>query len=460
MNQGATRYKVLIIDDMPVNINILVQMLQDDYVVLFAKDGETALGLVESEMPDLILLDILMPHFNGYEVCKRLKANAKTEDIPVIFITSLDEEDDETKGFDAGAVDFISKPFKPAVVKARVKTHLKLKKQRLDLKNIIKECRLNEDEIRRLNARLKERVVKSTVELKVAQEEIIEREHKSELANITSVTLHNVKNLLNSVKISSHEMGRILDGPALANLKKANSVVRENIDRIVDYLRNNPKGDMLMHYYLKIEDAFNTEVHKSNKHYKRLLHNIFMIEKIITAQQTYSGGGPSTQLISPISVIEDALVMQMVSIEKAGIKIIKKFNHVPDIYVDQTKFIHVIVNLIKNATEAMQDLSVEKRLTISTDEDPDYINMRISDSGIGISSHDMTKMFSYGFTTKKNGHGFGLHSCASYIEEMGGKIWAESKGLKKGATFIVQIPYNRIYQNPAEGLRGIGASCG
>ena len=121
---------VLIVDDTPTNIDLLVNTLKYDYRLGIAKNGPRALEYAEKYVPDLVLLDIMMPGMNGYEVCTRLKAATKTKDIPVIFITAMSEGGHKTRGFEVGALDYITKPFHAAEVKARVKTHLSLKKAR------------------------------------------------------------------------------------------------------------------------------------------------------------------------------------------------------------------------------------------------------------------------------------------------------------------------------------------
>jgi sigma-B regulation protein RsbU (phosphoserine phosphatase) len=119
---------ILIVDDTPINIGVISGALKDSFATKVATSGERALGIASGkEQPDLILLDIMMPEMDGYEVCRRLKANPDTRDIPVIFLTSQTEAEDETKGFEVGAVDYIHKPFSAAVVKARVRTHLMLR---------------------------------------------------------------------------------------------------------------------------------------------------------------------------------------------------------------------------------------------------------------------------------------------------------------------------------------------
>jgi sigma-B regulation protein RsbU (phosphoserine phosphatase) len=119
---------ILIVDDTPINIGVISGALKDSYATKVATSGEKALAIAAgAEKPDLILLDVMMPEMDGYEVCRRLKANPDTKDIPIIFLTGQTQADDETKGFEVGAVDYIHKPFSAAVVKARVRTHLLLR---------------------------------------------------------------------------------------------------------------------------------------------------------------------------------------------------------------------------------------------------------------------------------------------------------------------------------------------
>ncbi|MEW6348599.1 MAG: PleD family two-component system response regulator [Thermodesulfobacteriota bacterium] len=131
MTLGFPRPRILIVDDSPNEIAILNEVLKGDYEVMFATNGEDALRIVNSEVsPDLILLDIVMPGMDGYEICERIKSLDLGRTIPVIFVTVKSDEDFETRGFELGAVDYVTKPFSLPVVKARVKTHLELKRQR------------------------------------------------------------------------------------------------------------------------------------------------------------------------------------------------------------------------------------------------------------------------------------------------------------------------------------------
>ncbi|MGD9369658.1 MAG: response regulator, partial [Desulfobacteraceae bacterium] len=164
IDQNRIKAKILIVDDYADAIRILSEELQPDYQVFAATDGPQALERVAANRPDLILLDVVMPGMSGHEVCRRLKDNKHTRDIPVIFITSKGEEQDETEGFALGAVDYITKPFHLAVVRARVATILKLKKE-IDLREKLAI------DLKELNERLEEKVKEQVAELRVAHDE-------------------------------------------------------------------------------------------------------------------------------------------------------------------------------------------------------------------------------------------------------------------------------------------------
>ena len=131
---------ILVVDDTPSNISVLIEILRDDYRVLAAINGEQALKIARGDPPpDLILLDVMMPEMSGHEVCQRLKAESSTRKIPVIFVTAMNQVEDEAKGFELGAVDYITKPVSPPIVTARVKTHLALYDQNRELDRLVRE---------------------------------------------------------------------------------------------------------------------------------------------------------------------------------------------------------------------------------------------------------------------------------------------------------------------------------
>jgi len=138
------RFTILIVDDTETNVDVLVELLSEKYEIVVSLDGESALEILESQHIDLILLDIMMPKMDGYEVCKRLKKNPKMKDIPVIFITAKTDEDSIEKAYDAGGIDYITKPFKPRELFARIKTQL-------HLRALIRELEISKEALKRLS---------------------------------------------------------------------------------------------------------------------------------------------------------------------------------------------------------------------------------------------------------------------------------------------------------------------
>ncbi|MEQ8398864.1 diguanylate cyclase [Thalassobaculum sp.] len=136
MPDAAPLPKILIVDDEPTNIDLLAAVLEDDGEILFCTDGASAIATAESELPDIVLLDVVMGGMDGYEVCRRLKDNPITAQIPVIFVTALDQKTDEEAGLALGAVDYVAKPINASITRARVRTHLELKRHRDHLTNL------------------------------------------------------------------------------------------------------------------------------------------------------------------------------------------------------------------------------------------------------------------------------------------------------------------------------------
>ena len=215
------------------------------------------------------------------------------------------------------------------------------------------------------------------------------------------------------------------------------------MDNLENFIGNDPKGKKLMQFYLKLESPFMELQNQILYHLNRINEKVNIINEIIIAQQNYAGAKPVFEEIDIEELIEDALKMQSASMEKYNIRIIKKYQPVPRAYVQKIKLLHVLINLFNNAKDAMQDTPREKRqLILRINHDGDNIYIRVTDTGHGIPPHLLSNIFTNGFTTKKDGHGFGLHISANYMNEMGGKIWAESPGADQGATFVLQVKRN------------------
>lgn len=315
---------------------------------------------------------------------------------------------------------------------------VKIRTAELEESNI--KLKDREEIILELNKKLNKKVVDKTSKLKAAQNVIVEKEHQTELADITTSTLHNVKNLLNSVKTSAFIAKEQIHNKVFLGLKKANGLLLENIDTIDDFIQNDPKGKKLLQYYVSLDSPINETRHGIEEHLNRLMEKVDSIENIVTTQQHY-GGINEIVKVHMEDMINDAFTMLSSSIESYSIQIKNKVKDSPYVNVQQTKMMHILINIIKNAKESMLEEPEDNRILIFTSTiDEQWFNIIISDTGHGISPQSIKKMFTYGFTTKENGNGYGLHSCLRYMDEMGGKLQVASDGIGKGAVFTIQIP--------------------
>ncbi len=277
-------------------------------------------------------------------------------------------------------------------------------------------------------------------QLVAAQKEIVEKAHQAGMADIATGTLHNIGNILNSVLTSVQVMKEIQETSNIAKLSAANNLLKENINTIEQFICENPKGKKLLQYYLKIEESIVDEQNTIKEHLARLNNKTDAISSVIAAQQNYAGTASLTEAFNLSQIIDDALTMQGGTIERYNISVTKNFNPTPDIPVQKMKLVHILVNLIQNAKDAMLETETEQRklhFAVTSNDKKAYI--KVTDSGPGIPEDDKEKVFVHGFTTKKTGHGFGLHSCANYMTEMGGRMYVESQGNRSGATFVMEF---------------------
>jgi DNA-binding LacI/PurR family transcriptional regulator/signal transduction histidine kinase len=298
---------------------------------------------------------------------------------------------------------------------------------------------------------LVERLQNANLELTAMQQELVETAHKAGMADVATGTLHNVGNVLNSINTSLALIRDILRNSPLEDFKQANGLLRSHSEDLKDFIVNHPKGEKLLQFYFKLEAPF-TELHQQiSYHINRLMDRINLVNEIIIAQQNYASNIPTLERIDLVNVVEDALKMQSVVLDKYQIGVIRNFKAVPQILAQKNKLLHILINLFNNAKDAMLETPEKKRqIVLAITHDSHGVYLRFTDTGQGIPSEFIKSIFRYGFTTKQHGHGFGLHSCANYMTEMGGKIWAESSGPGKGATFILQ--FKEHYTNSASSI--------
>ncbi len=556
--------RIAVIDDTPENIKVIGTILREaGYLVSVAQSGEQALKMFETSLPDLVLLDIMMPNMDGYETCSCLKKNPLMSEIPVIFMSALTETVDKIKGFDVGAVDYVTKPIETEELLARISTHIKIKSLQEELevmnRNLEKKVQLRTADLEKTNQKLVQEIIqRKQLEEKLrkfefmsntskdfmsmighdmcyiavnnAFEEAFRKEgeclvgmpvdklwvnedyeknikpalekcflgktvryeksyffgklgerymdiiyypyfddngivtnvvtvshditplkdsekkiriaHEAGMADIASDTLHNVGNGLNSVKVSAQIIKELNSERTKNNedLNKAIEMLKGNLDNIENFITYDDKGKKLLQYLIVVNEALINKSDTIDDLIQRLLNNIQIVERVITAQQKYANLASLAEPHSLIDIIDDVIKLKSSQMECNHIKISKSYQSVPKITLQKSKLVYILLNLINNASDAMLDTSLDQRnLQFILSQNEQFVFLKISDNGLGIPEENLNKIFTHGFTTKKDGHGFGLHSSANYVAEMGGKIWAESHGEGKGATIVLQF---------------------
>ncbi|SHF66594.1 Two component regulator propeller [Fodinibius roseus] len=276
-------------------------------------------------------------------------------------------------------------------------------------------------------------------ELRETRSQLVEKAHKAGMADIATGVLHNVGNILNSVNTSVSMIRETSKKSKLANLYEANNLLEKHMDQIEEFILETPKGKKLLSYYLKLEEPLRKEQKEILDQSRRLNKKIDLISDVITAQQNYAGSAMEADQMSLEEMIDDALSLQSATIERHKLTVRKEINSVDPIIAHRTQLIHILINIFKNAKEAIiKKAPPEKMISIKVWQQQDEVFLSVSDNGGGIKEENMDKIFTQGFTTKKSGHGFGLHSCANYMRSMGGQIKVESE--EEGATFTLIFP--------------------
>lgn len=275
--------------------------------------------------------------------------------------------------------------------------------------------------------------------LDASYRKLMDQAHRKGMADTTGI-LHNIANILNSVNVTVQSIDSMMAGNAANDLLMANSLLVKNIDNLEGFIKDDPKGRMLMQYYVNLANEFDIFRGKMQTYIGRLADKVGLIEGIVNAQQSYTDVKPSLERLDVIPVIEDVLNMHQASIERHGVYVERDYAGSVIALAQRTKLFHILTNIVKNGIESMDKTEQDGRiLSVAVSQIAGGVYIRISDSGEGIAEGNLKNIFAYGFTTKKNGHGFGLHSCANYMTEMKGRIWAENKEDGRGATFVLQF---------------------
>jgi signal transduction histidine kinase len=287
-----------------------------------------------------------------------------------------------------------------------------------------------------------EEAVRKAREQEAAQRQALENARHAGMAEIATNVLHNVGNVLNSVNVSTELIAtRVRDSEA-AGLARAVQLIEQNSEHLGDYLTNDVRGRMLPTYLKQLAQALEEERAAIADELVALTKNVRHIKEIVTTQQAYAGASSLVEPVQIVELIEDALRIDNGVLSGRDVALVREFDTVPPLLLDKHRVLLILVNLIANARHAMQRLpDVTHRLTIRVQvSGARTLQVMVADTGEGIAAEHLTKIFAHGFTTKKDGHGFGLHSCVLAAREMGGKLTADSAGPGQGATFTLELP--------------------
>jgi PAS domain S-box-containing protein len=279
-------------------------------------------------------------------------------------------------------------------------------------------------------------------ELAELNRQIAEAQRQAGMAEVATGVLHNVGNVLNSVNVSATLVRDQLAASKLQSLLKATALMRERISDLDTFLTQDPQGRKLPDFLLKATEHVATEHRRWQVELACLSKNLEHIKEIVAMQQSYARLSGVVEPLAPHELVEDALRINEVALGRHGIRVTRQFETAPIVAVDKHKALQILINLIRNAKQAIEaNNRDEKELTLSiANQANGQVAIAVRDSGVGIAPENLTRIFSHGFTTKKGGHGFGLHSAANAAREMGGQLSVQSDGPGKGATFVLRLP--------------------
>ena len=392
--------RILVVDDEERDMRIINRIfVRDDYEMQFVQNGEEALKYVSDFDPDVVILDIMMPGLDGYEVCRRLKSDSRTSGILVALVSGKNVLEDRLRGYEAGADDYITKPYDHEELRAKVRILLRLKK--------------TQDELMSLNQNLEKLV-------EVRTRELVKKERQAIIGQMVQGIVHNFQ------------------GPIMVVHARAKIAYKGAQDLL---------------------ETLEEDSHTSRKFVERVIRNLNGLQKAIDKTELLIGNLLSKGKQEAMEEKQQLNLNNLIARElefldadmdmKHGVKKnLRLDSSIPALYGLYSDFSQVIYSLTKNASDAMRN-SPKKELTISTKHDDQYIYIVFQDTGTGISSDDLKRIFDPFFTTKRKkasekgggpiGTGLGLYTCSELMKSYGAEISVQSK-LGVGTTFTVTIP--------------------
>ncbi len=275
-----------------------------------------------------------------------------------------------------------------------------------------------------------------------SQEQMLKSSRLAGMAEVATSVLHNVGNVLNSVNVSGNVISERLRHSKVETLHKTAGLINEHLANFGDFVTNDSRGQRIPGVISAISQVLREEHAELLAEVDVITSHIGHIKEIVAMQQSYSKVSGMSELVEPKDLIEDALRMNAVSLVRGHIKVVQEIDTVPKVQVDRHKVLQILVNLLTNAEQAVDEMGRnDKQVTLRIQNSGEmFVSISVQDNGVGIAPENLIRIFSHGFTTKKTGHGFGLHSGAIAATEIGGTLRVHSDGPGTGATFTLELP--------------------
>lgn len=276
-------------------------------------------------------------------------------------------------------------------------------------------------------------------------EQLIEASRLAGMTEVATGVLHNVGNVLNSVNVSASLVVSQVRRSKITSLTKAVKLLQEHEADLASFLSADPTGRKLPAFLVAVTDQLIHEHALLTRETLGLQDNIEHIKQIVAMQQSYAKVSGAHENLELHELVEDALRMSTTGLARHRIDVVREFQPIPPVLVDRHKVLQILINLVNNAKQAMESRPEGRRLLLRVGAGAGgFARLEVNDNGCGIPAENLARIFSHGFTTKKSGHGFGLHSGANAAKEMGGSLLVLSDGPGTGATFVLELPLGVI----------------
>jgi len=288
---------------------------------------------------------------------------------------------------------------------------------------------------------LEKRVEERTQELEDTHKQLLDASRRGGMAEIATNVLHNVGNVLNSVNVSASLVVDSVRNSRISSLAKVVVLFGEHSRDLAQFLTVDARGKMVPSFLAQLSENLAADQANVRAELESLLRNVEHIKEIVAMQQDYATFGGVKEIINVVDLVEDSLRMNRGALSRHGVQVVREFEKVPALNAEKHKILQILVNLLRNAKHSCQESDrVDKCLTIRVTNGNGRVAVSVADNGVGIPSENITRIFNHGFTTRKDGHGFGLHSGALAAKELGGSLLAHSDGPGRGAIFTLELP--------------------